>query len=110
MSLYGGLAENTRRNERLERGSATFTGNTVITVASPMRIVTQVWAQLINNASPGVGPSVITIGNIGSGGNNANQFTIFAWMVTSSANTTLIAATSAATVQWFALGTLAVGF
>lgn len=110
MSLYGAMAENTRRNERIERGSATFTGSTVITVAGPMRQVTYADATQVIATAPGVGPSTITVGNIGSGGGNAaNQFTIFAWQPTSNSNPTLVAATTPCTVNWTALGNLSGG-
>lgn len=107
MALYGGLAENTRRNERVDRGQVTFTGSVVVTVAAPMRTVTAAEATQIITTAPGLGPSTITVGNIASGGGNlANQFTIFAWQPTSSANPTLVAGTTSCTVQWDAWGTL----
>lgn len=107
MSLYGALAENTRRNERVERGQATFTGSTVITVSGPMRTVTAAEATQIITTAPGLGPSTITVGNIGGGGGNLpNQFTVFAWQPTSSANPTLVAGSTPCTVQWDAWGTL----
>lgn len=40
MALYGALAENTRRNERVERGTLTVTGTGTVTVPSPMRQIT----------------------------------------------------------------------
>lgn len=100
MSLYGALAENTRQNARVETGQATFTGSTVITVPGPMRKITHAFIEQVIGTAPGVGPSVFTVTYTN------NQLTIFAWQPTSNANPTLVAATSAATVDWAVFGTL----
>lgn len=100
MALYGGLAENTRRNERVERGLATFTGSTVITVPGPMRSITVAFIEQVIGTAPGVGPSVFTYTISG------NQLTIFAWQPTSATNPTLVTGTSAATVSWMVFGSL----
>lgn len=100
MALYGGLAENTRHNERVERGLATFTGSTTITVPGPMRSIGFAFIEQVSNTAPGIGPSVFTytVSN--------NQLTIFAWQPTSSTNPTLVAGTTAATVAWMVFGSL----
>lgn len=109
MALYGALAENVRRNERVDRGIATFTGS--ITITLPQNAMRQIFDVLITQVigvSPGVGPAVFTY-TIGASP-NGNQFTIFAWQPTSNANPTLVAGTSAATVSWQARGSLGPGF
>lgn len=100
MSLYGALAENVRRNARVETGQATFTGSTVITVPGPMRTITHAVVEQVIGTAPGLGPSNFTVTYTN------NQLTIFAWMPTSATNPTLIAATSAATVDWVVFGSL----
>lgn len=107
MALYGGLAENTRRNERMERGTVTFTGSTTITVSPPMRQIIMVDITQILGTSPGVGPQNFTY-TLGTGA-NTNQFTIFAWQPTSNANPTLVAGTTPCTVAWNVLGNLSAG-
>lgn len=100
MALYGGLAENTRRNERVERGSVTFTGSTTITVPGPMRTITAAFVEQVIGTAPGLGPSVFTVTFTN------NQLSIFAWQPTSSTNPTLEAGTTAATVDWMVFGSL----
>lgn len=105
MALYGGLAENTRRNERYDRGTVTVptTGSVVVTVAAPMRVLTSVDAIQQTSTSPGVGPSTLTVAM----GPAANQFTIYSWQPSASSNATLVAGSSSSiTVQWQAFGTL----
>lgn len=109
MALGGALAENIRRNERLDRGNATVTGSLVVTVSAPIRTVTNADAQIVLTAIGGAGldPILCTVGNVAGGsGNLANQFTIFLWKATSNANPTLIASTTATPVSWNAMGTL----
>lgn len=109
MALYGALAENTRRNERIERGTtASFaSGSITITVPPPMRQITAVFLTLQGGSAPGLGTSTLTY-TIGTGA-NSNQFTIFAWMPTSATNPTLIASTAATVVTWQAWGNLSAG-
>lgn len=102
MALYGALAENIRRNERIDRGTVTFTGSTTVTVAAPIRQLTSVDAIQVSSTAPGASGSTLTIAM----GPAANQFQIFSWQPTSSSVTTLIAATAACTVQWQAIGSL----
>ena len=40
MAVHGAVAENSRRNERVERGKLTVTGSGTITVPAPMRQIT----------------------------------------------------------------------
>ena len=107
MALYGGLAENTRRNERVERGIVTFTGSTTITVSPPMRQIIMADITQVIGTSPGLGPSTFTY-TIGTGA-NTNQFTIFAWQPTSATNPTLVAGTTSVTVAWNVIGNISSG-
>lgn len=102
MSLYGALAENTRRGERVENASVTFTGSVTINVPAPMRQITRALATLEGNAAPGLGPSVIT-SKIAAGGSSV---TFFAWQPTGATNPTLVAGTSACTIDYALFGTL----
>lgn len=96
MALYGALAEAVRRNERVDRGTATFTGSTTVTlnVINPYVMIEQ-----IIGSAPGVGPQNFTYTVSG------RTLTIYAWQPTSNSNPTLVAATSACTVAWLAIGT-----
>ena len=83
MSLYGGIAENTRRNERQERGLVTFsTASTVITVPGPLRTITLVADLTLQGTTAAIANTTVTYGNVGTGGNKPNQFTIFQWQPT----------------------------
>lgn len=107
MSLYGALAENTRRNERVERGVVTFTGSTQVTVSGPMRLITQILSLVQRGlVAPALTPAVLTYSGPNEDGNAANQFKIYSWMPTSSTAPALIAGTSAVTVSWAVIGNL----
>lgn len=107
MSLYGALAENTRRNERVERGQATVTGSLVVTVPGPLKQITNAFVTINQSTAPGLDPILATV-SIGTGA-NANQITISLWKATSSANPTLIASTTPTLVDWMVFGNLSAG-
>jgi hypothetical protein len=121
MALYGGLAENTRRNERVERGLITFTGTATIGFTasqtvnlSPaygrvggMRAMTHFWLQLDDGGailSGIVGASTAQVtGALNAAG---TILTLHANSFTSAANPTLIASTTACTVHYQIWGNL----
>lgn len=84
MPHFGGLRENTRRNESLDRGTVSVTGSATVTVGGtpgPIRQVTSAAAWLEMTTAPA--DYIVTVGNIGTGGGNkANQFTIYTWKPT----------------------------
>lgn len=113
MSLTGAIRENTRRNESVDRGLVTFTGGsatvTVTGTPGPIRQVTAAMACVLATTSPGNG-SVVTVGNIGSGGGNAaNQFTIFAWVSQGAGGTPAAASAISVTASPFTYTATAAG-
>lgn len=107
MSLYGALAENTRRNERVDHGQATVTGTLTVTVATPMRQITNAFVSINQSTAPGLDPILATV-SIGTGA-NSNQITISVWKATSATNPTLIASTTATKVDWMVIGNISAG-
>lgn len=61
MALLGALAENTRRNERVERGTATLTGSTTVNVPAPMRQMTHFQLTLDDNGTAYTGADPIQV-------------------------------------------------
>lgn len=118
MSLYGALAENTRRNERLEHGSITVPatgvgtvrlgpGAATVNITSPMRRITNFLLELNDNGailSGIVGASTAAVtGSLNAAG---TILTIHTLSFTSATNPTLIAATTTTIVQYWLLGNL----
>lgn len=78
MSTVGAIRENTRRNESLDRGTATVTGSATVTVTGlpgPIRQVTRAVAWVETTSAPA--DTIITVGNYSN-----NTFTIYAWKLT----------------------------
>lgn len=88
-----------RNNETIFRGSVSVTGSQTVTLPLPMRNVTHVVATLKDTSPAGTDVALVTVGNYSN-----STFTIYCWKATSSSVTTLIAATSAFTVEWVAFG------
>lgn len=96
MAVIGSVGEAIRRGEYLDRGTATFTGSVAIT--TNCNNISQVGITQQLGSSPGLGPQNFTYTVSG------RTLTIFAWQPTSSANPTLIAATTSCTVTWEVTG------
>ena len=88
-----------RYNNTLFRGSLSVTGTATVTLPLPMRFVKFPMATLQDTSPAGTDVALVTVGNI-----SGSTFTIYCWKNTSSAVTTLIAATGAFTVNWMAWG------
>lgn len=100
MSLYGALAEKDRLGEVVVRGEVALDGSNPTPVVTGLKSLSSVSLTLKGSAAPGVGTSVLTYAV--SGG----TINIYAWKVTSSADTTLIASTGTETVSYVATGLL----
>ncbi len=127
MALYGGLAENTRRNERVERGVITvpaagtatigFTSSQTVNLTPAygrtggMRAMTHFFLQMddgaatVANFSGIVGTSTfMATGNLNAAG---TILTIRAWSFTSTSNPTLVlGTTNPTTVHYLIFGNL----
>lgn len=108
MSTGGAIRENTRRNESIDRGTATVTGSLVITVAGtpgPIRQVTHAEATLSSATAPALtDAALVTVGSFTN-----NTFTIYVWKVTAANDATLIASAAPVSVNWSAWGNLSAG-
>lgn len=94
-----------RYNDTLFRGQATITtGSLVITLPLPIRFAGFAQATIVASSAPSAG-SIVTVGTF-----NKNTFTIYVWQATSSSVTTLIASTTATTVNWVAWGAVTDNF
>lgn len=98
MSLYGALAEATRRGESVVRGEVALDASNPTPVVTGLRTITAVALALKGTSAPGVGTSVLTYDT--SGG----TLNIYAWKVTNSSTTTLIASTGTETVGYVVIG------
>lgn len=111
MSVHGALAENTRRNERVERGSSVVTGSLVLTVTQPMRKITGFQLTIDNsNAVIVTGDTVLdpalVTGSLNAAG---TQLTIQVWKFHSSSDPRWDVSAVATTVQWQYWGNLSAG-
>jgi hypothetical protein len=98
MSIYGALAEQTRRDEAIARGEVALDGSNPTAVVTGLKTITAVGLALKGTAAPGVGTSVLTYSQTNG------TLNIYAWKVTASGNATLIASTGTETVSWVAIG------
>jgi len=123
MAIYGALAENTRRNERVERGTITIPTSGVATIGftssqtvnltpaygrvGGMRAMTHFWLQiddgwLVLSGIVGASTDEVT-GSLNAAG---TILSLKALSFTSSSNPTLIAATTATVVHYLIFGNL----
>jgi len=86
-------------NYKLARGVTALDGSNPTPIVTGLATVTGFACALEGTSTPGVGTSVITYG-ISSGTVN-----LYAWKVTNSSTTTLIASTGTENVAWVAVGT-----
>lgn len=98
MALYGGLGELVRRDEVVMRGEVALDGTNPTPVATGLKSISAVYLALEGSSAPGVGTSVLTYA-ISDGTLN-----IYAWKVTSTSVTTLIASTGTETVSYIVIG------
>lgn len=99
MSLYGALAEATRRGEVVERGEATLDGANPTVVATGLKSISAVSLTLKGSAAPGLGTSLLTY-DVSNGTLN-----VYAWKPTGAGDATLIASDGAQDFSWTVIGT-----
>lgn len=104
MSLYGALAENTRRNERVERGTLTVTGSGTVTAPYPMRQITFFQLTLDDAATPFTTADPVQV----SGSLNASGTTLTINVYKLAAGS-LAASTTATAVRYEIWGNLSAG-
>jgi len=83
---------------KLARGSTALDGSNPTPVTTGLTSIAAATVSLRGTSSPGVGTSVLTTG-VSSGTLN-----VYAWKVTGSGDTTLIASTGTETFDWIAIG------
>ena len=98
MALQGALAENTRRNEAVERGEIALDASNPTEVATGLTTITSVSLTLEGSSAPGLNTSILTY-TVSEG-----TLSIFAWKPTSNSNPTLVASTGTETVAWIVIG------
>jgi len=84
---------------KIARGETALDGSNPTPVATGLATVIAFVATLKGSAAPGVGTSVLTAVISGATGN------VYAWKVTSSSDTTLVASTGTESFYWVAVGT-----
>ena len=99
MALYGALAEHVRRGEKVERYEMALDASNPTPIATGFKTITAVFLTLKGTAAPGVGTSLLTY-NVTGG-----LVDVYAWKVTSTSVTTLIASTGTETFSAIVVGT-----
>ncbi len=99
MALYGALAEATRRGEVVERFEQALDGGNPTPLITGFKTITAVFLSLKDVATPGVLASILTYGVSGGTVN------VYAWKVTNSSTTTLVADTGTKTFSALVFGT-----
>ena len=91
--------EKVTTNEHVYAGEIALDGSNPTTVTVPgWTAITGVAVSLSNASAPGVGTSILTYAT------SANVVSIYAWKVTSSSDTTLVASTGTETVGYVLTG------
>jgi hypothetical protein len=98
MALYGALAEHVRRGEKIERYEMALDNSNPTPIVTGFKEVIAVFLTLKGTAAPGVGTSVLTY-NITGG-----LVDVYAWKVTNSSTTTLVASTGTETFSAIVIG------
>lgn len=96
MSLYGALAEADRQGKELQCGEAAITAS--VAISTEFATIDAVVVTHNTSSAPGVGSSHFTYAVSG------NTVTIYAWKVTGSADTTLVAGTVETNVGYVIIG------
>ncbi len=87
---------------KIARGVTALDGSNPTPVATGLATVVAATVSLEGTAAPGVGTSVLTIASTDYA---TGALAVYAWKVTSSADTTLIASTGTENFEWIAVGT-----
>lgn len=98
MALQGALGELIRRDEVVVRGEVALDASNPTPVATGLKSISAVYVVLKGTAAPGVGTSILTYNTTGG------LLDIYAWKVTSTSVTTLIASTGTETVSYIVIG------
>jgi hypothetical protein len=98
MSLFGALGEAVRRDEVVVRGEVALDGSNPTDVLTGLKSISAVFVALKGSSTPGVGTSVLTYTISGQ------TLSIYAWKVTNSSTTTLVASTGTETVSYIVIG------
>ncbi len=98
MALYGALGEHIRRDEVIVRGEIALDASNPTPVATGLKSISAVHLALTFAASPGEGTSILTYTT------TDGLLDIYAWKVTSSSVTTLVASTGTEVVSYIVIG------
>ena len=96
----GGTLVTASSPTRIATGSIALSGTNPTSISTGLNVILAAGATLKESATPGVATSIFTVTVPASGG----TLSLYEWMVTSSANPTLVASTNTETVLWFAIG------
>ena len=98
MPLFGALGELVREGKVVVTGEIALDASNPTPITTTLKSITAAAVTLKGTAAPGVGTSILTY-NI-----NGNTLDVYAWKVTSSAVTTLIASTGTETISYVIVG------
>lgn len=87
---------------KIARGVAALDGSNPTPVTTGLTTVVAATVTLEGTAAPGVGTSVLTIASTNYA---TGALAVYAWKVTSSSDTTLVASTGTENFEWVAVGT-----